>query len=340
MPPSGGIEGDLQKKVSTVASKMSKPLSDVLFTDYWMMHSPDIYEDSIKNRGLGNQVYSMIEKDTGKKIMPDWRLSEYSKNLHKKYGLGKKFGSEEYGPTLKQGVETNLTKAQEELKAANILSEGEELSDKEIKEIADKQVESFSKRVRSNLPEFKSIIPYIKPIAKALPLAGAYSSWSEAREAGMDIPKAAAYTAFEELVNPTPLSALDAKAGLEGLVGLIKEKLYTGDRDSMFPSPEAQGEKMFLENYKNSAAAKAKEEFQKRKKDEELLNSYVEQIPENRKIIGSEFNPDIEDWDYKYDPEINKDYRDFMDNLNSIEQMAKPEQFRKLRSSLKAIKSK
>jgi len=47
-----------------------------------------------------------------------------------------------------------------------------------------------------------------------IPLAGAYSSFSEAKEAGMSTPQALAYTAAEE-ANPLPISGIDYFKGME-----------------------------------------------------------------------------------------------------------------------------
>lgn len=87
------------------------------------------------------------------------------------------------------------------------------------------------------------VLPAVKGAAKGLPLVGAYSSYSEARDEGMSVPKALAYTALEE-ANPTPVSSLDAIKMIKDMPSVIKS----------WTSSEEDAEKKALEDYKKSAA--------------------------------------------------------------------------------------
>lgn len=72
---------------------------NITVDDFITMDQP-MLDREYRRRGLGEQVYKLIEKKEGKTILPDAMLSPYSANLHKKKGMGKSFGLSEYGPKL------------------------------------------------------------------------------------------------------------------------------------------------------------------------------------------------------------------------------------------------
>lgn len=71
------------------------------------MKSPELNPD-LQRKGLGEQVYSQIEKITGKTIIPDVDLTENAANLHEKKGLGKSFGSSNYKPKIIDSIINKL----------------------------------------------------------------------------------------------------------------------------------------------------------------------------------------------------------------------------------------
>lgn len=124
----------------------------------------------------------------------------------------------------------------------------------------------------------KSIAPVLTPIAKAggkmLPLVGAYSSYSEAREAGLPKSAALAYTAAEE-ANPLPFSGID---WVKAMDSQAKEKAESMRK--RYRTDEQRVEEESLENYQNSPAAKDKAYATLRK----LLNGYMldENVPKKK----------------------------------------------------------
>lgn len=93
--------------------------------------------------------------------------------------------------------------------------------------------------------------PLLKTTGKVgLPLAAAYSNYSEAKEEGLPTPLAVAYAAGEEL-NPTPISGIDFYKGME--------KAAEGRRSNIeqnYMPEEMKAEQKALADYKNSPAAK------------------------------------------------------------------------------------
>lgn len=267
IPVMGSIESpSLSKKISDLEAKdihldYTPQSKNLILMDY-----PFIENENLRGRGIGREIYSLIEKDTGKKIVPDTDLSSHAASLHKKYGLGKKFGSAKYEPEIVSSIESSLKKASDELSESEI----EKLSDSEIKQAASERYKALKEYMKKLLPEFgfvsKTALPALgtgaliagKALGKAVPLVGSYWDYQDAKEAGMTLPQRVAYVAGEQ-ANPLPISGLDIKAGLEGLGGLIRDAIYTGDKDSMFPSPEAEGERIGLENYKKAKLEREKE---------------------------------------------------------------------------------
>lgn len=93
--------------------------------------------------------------------------------------------------------------------------------------------------------------PLLKTAGKVgVPLAGAYSSYSEAKEEGLPTPLAAIYAGAEEL-NPTPISGIDFYKGVEKTGEGRK-----GNIESNYMPEELKVENEALKNYKNSRASK------------------------------------------------------------------------------------
>lgn len=93
--------------------------------------------------------------------------------------------------------------------------------------------------------------PLLKTAGKiGVPLAGAYSSYSEAREEGFPAPLAAAYAGAEEL-NPTPISGIDFYKGAEKAGEGRKKNIETN-----YMPEELEVENEALKNYENSPARK------------------------------------------------------------------------------------
>jgi len=103
---------------------------------------------------------------------------------------------------------------------------------------------------KSGLKGIRSITPFLKPIAKVLPLAAAYSNYSEAKEQGLPAPIAAAYAGAEEL-NPLPISGIDYFKGMEKAAEGRRKNI-----ESMYMPEEMKVEQEALEDYKNSQSAK------------------------------------------------------------------------------------
>lgn len=106
------------------------------------------------------------------------------------------------------------------------------------------------KRLLSKLP-MRSVTPLLKTAGKiGVPLAGAYSSYSEAKEEGLPAPLAMVYAGAEEL-NPTPISGIDFYKGIEKSgKGRVK------NIESNYMPEELKVENKALKAYENSPAAK------------------------------------------------------------------------------------
>lgn len=157
--------------------------------DLIKMSFPNI-DTNLKGRGLGNQIYSLIERDLNKKIMPDEILTDNSKNLHQNYGLGKKFGSDNYKDSIIESQKKALKQASEKIQNDSI----EKLTDSEIDKVAEHAYRRFKDSVNYSLPDFKSFAPtFIKGLgagavakgAAALATGGA-SLAAQAVEEGID----------------------------------------------------------------------------------------------------------------------------------------------------------
>lgn len=139
--------------------------------------------------------------------------------------------------------------------------------------------ESLLNALDKGVKGVKTIAPVLSPVAKVvgkvgLPLAAAYSNYSEASEMGLPKPLAAAYAGAEEL-NPLPISGIDYYKGIEkaaeGRAKNIAQNYIT---------PEEIIEQKALENYADSPAAKHRA-FNKLR---ELLNGYMldENVPQKK----------------------------------------------------------
>lgn len=159
-----------------------------------------------------------------------------------------------------------------------------------IKEFKEKMYKNFDPKV------FRALAP-LAPVAKVagrvgVPLVGAYSSYSEAKDMGLPKPIAAAYAAAEEF-NPTPISGIDFYKGMEeSAKGRAKNMAQN------YRTKEQIVEDNSLKNYGKSAAAKDKAFGTLRK----LLNGYMldENVPK-KKIKRSYFNPETGDYEYEYE---------------------------------------
>lgn len=101
-------------------------------------------ESKYRRRGIGEQMYKKIEQATGKKIIPDFDLSEYSAALHSKKGLGKSFGMSEYEGDFLKAL-TNRLKS---------------LSIADPESTAKKAFSAMKEKIQSKgVPGFKSIAP-------------------------------------------------------------------------------------------------------------------------------------------------------------------------------------
>jgi hypothetical protein len=132
---------------------------DVPLEGYITMSGPNL-EPEFRQRGLGEQAYKKIEELTGKKILPDTVLSEYSSALHQKKGLGKSFGKQEYGLDIIKLVTDKL----EQLG----------IKDPEIKQkLAKKAFDNFKKKMMSmGVTDFKSVAPILLKGSLAAGTAG------------------------------------------------------------------------------------------------------------------------------------------------------------------------
>jgi hypothetical protein len=103
-------------------------------------------EDEVQRKGIARKIYKQAELDTGKKILPDQILSKMSAPLHAKYGLGKEFGLENYEDVIKEGASKLTSGAYPEY--------SQDYYDR---------VKRIMKAV--GLDKFKSIVPFLKPVA-------------------------------------------------------------------------------------------------------------------------------------------------------------------------------
>lgn len=128
-------------------------------------------ERPYRRRGIGEQMYKKIEEATGKKIIPDTELSDYSAALHAKKGLGKSFGKKEYGPDILKSLTQSLNK----------------LGLAEPEKVAKKAFDAMKEKIQSKgVSEFKSILPLLgKGVAAgATGLASLASEAADAEEEG------------------------------------------------------------------------------------------------------------------------------------------------------------
>jgi hypothetical protein len=129
------------------------PLEGYITMDY-----PKL-DPEYQKRGLGEQAYKKVEELTGKKILPDSILSEYSSALHEKKGLGKSFGKQEYGPDI-------IKLVAEQLEKLNI-------KDPEaIERLSKEAFSNFKRLVTDKVPSFKSVAPILTKGALAAGTAG------------------------------------------------------------------------------------------------------------------------------------------------------------------------
>lgn len=138
--------------------------------DFITMDMPYL-EQPYRRRGLGEQMYKKIEEATGKKIMPDTELSDYSAALHTKKGMGKSFGQKEYGPDILKSLTQSLNK----------------LGLAEPEKVAKKAFDAMKEKIQSKgVPEFKSILPLLgKGVAAgATGLASLASEAADTEEEG------------------------------------------------------------------------------------------------------------------------------------------------------------
>lgn len=162
-------DDQLRSKLKRILSNSEKkdlkgPVDDLIKMSY-----PNI-DNKLKGRGLGNQIYSLIENDLGKKIMPDEVLTDHSKNLHQNYGLGKKFGSDNYKDTIIESQKKALKNASEKIQNESI----GKLTDEEIDKVAEHAYRRLKNSVNYSLPDFKSFAPtFIKGLGAGAAAKGA-----------------------------------------------------------------------------------------------------------------------------------------------------------------------
>lgn len=137
-------------------------------------------EHPYRRRGLGEQMYKKMEEYTGKKLMPDVELTDYSAALHTKKGLGKSFGKAEY----KDDIIKSLVKSLNKLGLA------------EPEKIAEKAYTKLRDTIRSKgVKEFKSVAPLL---VKGALVKGALEKGATAAGAGLLSLAAEAADATEE----------------------------------------------------------------------------------------------------------------------------------------------
>lgn len=140
----------------------------VLLPENITMDYPNL-DPEYRKRGLGEQVYKKVEELTGKKILPDSILSDYSSSLHEKKGLGKSFGQKEYGPDIIRQVSQQLNKL-----GINDLELNEKLSKGAFNRLKELIVDM-------GVPSFKSVAPVLGKVGAAA-AGGALSLAAEAAD--------------------------------------------------------------------------------------------------------------------------------------------------------------
>lgn len=179
-------------------------------------------EQPYRRRGIGEQMYKKIEEATGKKILPDVELSDYSSALHAKKGMGKSFGQKEYGPDIIKSLTEKLNK----------------LGLAEPEKIAKKAFENMKEKIKEKgLTEFKSIAPLaVKGAgATATGLASLAAEAADAEEEGSALEEAAMLREREEMQRREQLRKMlgDEKASqaIESYEELTRPIKYTKLRD-------------------------------------------------------------------------------------------------------------
>lgn len=127
------------KKSEVIAGGRTVRLPDFITMDF-----PQVKEN-YRGKGLGEQAYKLVEELTGMTILPDTALSESSKALHTKKGMGKSFGMEEYGPSVIKSLTEKLKKMQVE----------------NPQEAAERAFSHLKTKISKSIPEFKSVSPWL-----------------------------------------------------------------------------------------------------------------------------------------------------------------------------------
>lgn len=128
------------------------------------------------------------------------------------------------GGAREGAVERLLSEATKEgfvPRSRNLLPGGQRMMAGKAIEMLETPKEEYLKKLADFLASGRTgkiwgaALPALKLGGKiGIPLVGAYSSFSEAKEAGMSTPEALAYTAAEE-ANPLPISGIDYFKGME-----------------------------------------------------------------------------------------------------------------------------
>jgi len=163
----------LNKDMGSILSQPS-PVTDDLIT-----MSSELNEE-IQRKGVGKEIYKLAEKDTGKKIIPDFMLTQKSSGIHNKHGLGKDFGLSDYEQIIKKAAEKeaeihNKTKAGKGIPSFSF-DEGhilEEVPPLWPKQHAEEKYQKIKRIMEANgINKFKSILPLLKPLGYGLTVAG------------------------------------------------------------------------------------------------------------------------------------------------------------------------
>ena len=142
-------------------------------------------EHELQRKGLARAAYKDAENVTGRKIIPDKILTSKSAGLHKKYGLGNEFGLSDYEPVFKEGVKDWADKHNKAYPGGVIRTVQSSTPDlylfdeiheppmwpEEVADIEYKKIKAIMKEY--GMDKFKSIIPLLKTLGKAVPFAGA-----------------------------------------------------------------------------------------------------------------------------------------------------------------------
>jgi hypothetical protein len=253
----GNIVGEFPYKNSKIYVPQLHKLRgqmDVPLEGYITMSGPHL-EPEFRQRGLGEQVYKKIEELTGKKILPDTMLSDYSSALHQKKGLGKSFGKQEYEPDIIKLVSDKLDQL--------------EIKDPELKQkLAKNAFENFKKKMLSvGVTDFKSVAPLLVKGGIAAGTGGLSLAAEAAEQASESEPTGASpdnpdYWLEKGVKDPAEQERLAKLTG-------FKQRLTTGINYNKIPSAH---EKPELKKYKEAVLDAEKEGT--------LLPNYVEKIPE------------------------------------------------------------